>query len=97
MMNEILLIAFLTTFIVFIIFLVKRISLYKLKIDLMSLVVHEFKEASKGGVGYMHFSISAGIVLSVLLAIFHYLHPLAFALWIISIPIFEGNEAAAAN
>lgn len=96
MINEILLIAFLATFIIFTIFLVKRISLYKSKIDLMSLIVHEFKEASKGGVGYMHFSISAGIVLSVLLAVFHYLYPLALALWIISIPIMAGLAAAAA-
>ncbi|AET31554.1 (Fe-S)-binding protein [Pyrobaculum ferrireducens] len=95
MINEVLLILFLITLIIFIINLVKRIRLYNMEIDFINLIIYEFKEAMRGGVGYMHFSIAAGIVLSVLLALLHPLQPLATVLWIIGVPVMAGLLAAA--
>jgi Fe-S oxidoreductase len=72
-----------------------RIRLYDKRVDLGSLILHEFKEALKGGVGYMHFSIAAGVVLSVFLAVLSPFRALALALWIISLPVMAGLFAAA--
>ena len=55
MINEVLLSLFLLTFIIFAVLLWKRIKLYNKKIDFVKLIIHEFKEAARGGVGYMHF------------------------------------------
>jgi len=63
MINEVLLSLFLLTFIIFAVLLWKRIKLYNKKIDFVKLIIHEFKEAARGGVGYMHFSIASGVVL----------------------------------
>jgi Fe-S oxidoreductase len=72
-----------------------RIRLYNKRVDLGSLILHEFKEALKGGVGYMHFSIAVGVVLSVFLAVLSPFRTLALALWIISLPVMAGLFAAA--
>jgi Fe-S oxidoreductase len=72
-----------------------RIRLYNKRVDLGSLILHEFKEALRGGVGYMHFSIAAGVVLSALLAVLSPFRTLALALWIISLPVMAGLFAAA--
>jgi len=95
MVEEILLLLFLITFFIFAINLMLRIRLYNKRVDLGSLILHEFKEALKGGVGYMHFSIAAGVVLSVLLAVLSPFRTLALALWIISLPVMAGLFAAA--
>ncbi|MEM0462471.1 heterodisulfide reductase-related iron-sulfur binding cluster [Pyrobaculum sp.] len=95
MLDEVLIALFLVTFLVFTIKLLGRLRLYGKRINLLSLVVHEFKEAAQGGVGYMHFSIAAGIVLSVLLALSHPLPGLRMALWVLSLPVMAGLIAAA--
>ncbi|MEM1598472.1 MAG: (Fe-S)-binding protein [Pyrobaculum sp.] len=95
MFEEILLSLFLITFLIFTYKLALRIRLYNKKIDFYSLVIHEFKEAARGGVGYMHFSIAAGVVLSVVLALLHYLPAIQLALWVIALPIMGGLVAAA--
>ncbi len=95
MVEEILLLLFLITFFIFIINLILRIRLYNRRVNLGSLILYEFKEALRGGVGYMHFSIAAGVVLSVLLAVSAPLRILALALWIISLPIMAGLLMAA--
>jgi Fe-S oxidoreductase len=95
MAEEILLLLFLITFFIFAINLMLRIRLYNKRVDLGSLILHEFKEALKGGVGYMHFSIAAGVVLSVLLAVLSPFRTLALALWIISLSVMAGLFAAA--
>ena len=95
MVEEILLLLFLITFFIFAINLMLRIRLYNKRVDLVSLILHEFKEALKGGVGYMHFSIAVGVVLSVLLAVLSPFRTLALALWIISLPVMAGLFAAA--
>lgn len=95
MVEEILLLLFLITFFIFAINLMLRIRLYNKRVDLGSLILHEFKEALKGGVGYMHFSIAAGVVLSVFLAVLSPFRALALALWIISLPVMAGLFAAA--
>jgi len=95
MVEEILLLLFLITFFIFTINLMLRIHLYNRRIDLGSLILHEFKEALKGGVGYMHFSIAAGVVLSVLLAVLGPFRILVLALWIISLPVMAGLVMAA--
>jgi Fe-S oxidoreductase len=96
MVEEILLLLFLITFFIFVINLMLRMRLYNKRVDLGSLILHEFKEALKGGVGYMHFSIAAGVVLSVFLAVLSPFRALALALWIISLPVMAGLFAAAA-
>jgi Fe-S oxidoreductase len=95
MAEEILLLLFLITFFIFAINLMLRIRLYNKRVDLGSLILHEFKEVLKGGVGYMHFSIAAGVVLSVLLAVLSPFRTLALALWIISLSVMAGLFAAA--
>jgi Fe-S oxidoreductase len=95
MVEEILLLLFLITFFIFVINLMLRIRLYNKRVDLGSLILHEFKETLKGGVGYMHFSIAAGVVLSVFLAVLSPFRALALALWIISLPVMAGLFAAA--
>jgi len=95
MINEVLLSLFLLTFIIFAVFLWKRIKLYNKKIDFVKLIIHEFKEAARSGVGYMHFSIASGIVLSVVLALLDFVPTVKFALWLISLPIIAGLIAAA--
>ncbi len=89
--HEILLLLFLLTFSLFIFSLVKRVRGYGSRVNLAKLVIYEFNEAKRGGVGYMHFSIVAGIVLSLLLA----LSGGALALWIIATPIMFGLSWAA--
>jgi len=95
MINEVLLSLFLLTFIIFVVLLWKRIKLYNKKIDFVKLIIHEFKEAARGGVGYMHFSIASGVVLSVALALLDFAPAAKFALWLISLPIIAGLIAAA--
>jgi Fe-S oxidoreductase len=95
MIEEILLLLFLITFFIFALDLIFRIRLYNRKINFGSLILHEFKEALKGGVGYMHFSIAAGVVLSVLLALLSPLRILALALWVVSLPVMAGLVIAA--
>ncbi|MBP1449364.1 MAG: (Fe-S)-binding protein, partial [Thermoproteus sp.] len=95
MIGEILLLLFLITFIIFIVLLWKRIKLYNKKINFIELIKNEFKEAARGGVGYMHFSIASGVVLSVLLALLDPAPEAKFAVWLISTPIMAGLVAAA--
>ncbi|MFN3804404.1 MAG: (Fe-S)-binding protein [Pyrobaculum sp.] len=89
-MASILLAIYLLAFVVFIYRLLDRARRYNSHLDFFGLVRYELMEARRGGVGYMHFSIVAGVVLSVALALAHYVDFLALALWLLSIPVMGG-------
>ncbi|MEM1903291.1 MAG: (Fe-S)-binding protein, partial [Pyrobaculum sp.] len=86
----ILLIIYLSLFLVFLYKLFIRIKSYNTNIDFIKLIQHEFREAVRGGVGYMHFSIAAGVVASVALALLHFWKSAMWILWLLLIPIMAG-------